>query len=159
DCPPHFWIERESEFLICGTERAEQQALRMGHSHHRVFRTSGMILKSKFYERRSPNVAAERGRLGLDPTLPTGLVLFGGHGSGTMLDIAERFSKSAAAGTMEKVQLIMLCGHNQKLHDELKSMHTRFPMRVEGFTQDVAHYMSLSDFFIGKPGPGSISEA
>src|SRR5215467_5842354 len=25
DCPPHFWMEEESEFLICGTERAEQQ--------------------------------------------------------------------------------------------------------------------------------------
>jgi len=28
-----------------------------------------------------------------------------------------------------------------------------------GFTQDVDCYMALSDFFIGKPGPGSISEA
>jgi len=32
-------------------------------------------------------------------------------------------------------------------------------MFVEGFTRDVPHYMALSDFFIGKPGPGSISEA
>lgn len=32
-------------------------------------------------------------------------------------------------------------------------------MLVEGFTSDVAHYMRLADFFIGKPGPGSISEA
>ena len=32
-------------------------------------------------------------------------------------------------------------------------------MQVEGFTTNVAHYMALSDFFIGKPGPGSISEA
>lgn len=32
-------------------------------------------------------------------------------------------------------------------------------MLVEGFTRAVAHYMRLADFFIGKPGPGSISEA
>jgi 1,2-diacylglycerol 3-beta-galactosyltransferase len=32
-------------------------------------------------------------------------------------------------------------------------------MLVEGFTPNVAHYMSLADFFVGKPGPGSISEA
>ena len=32
-------------------------------------------------------------------------------------------------------------------------------MLVEGFTSDVARYMRLADFFIGKPGPGSISEA
>jgi 1,2-diacylglycerol 3-beta-galactosyltransferase len=32
-------------------------------------------------------------------------------------------------------------------------------MFVEGFTGDVPYYMELSDFFIGKPGPGCISEA
>jgi len=30
---------------------------------------------------------------------------------------------------------------------------------VEGFTKDVNRYMHLADFFIGKPGPGSVSEA
>src|SRR5262249_35044258 len=115
DCPPHFWIERESEFLICGTERAEQQALAMGHARHRVFRTSGMILKPKFYEKRAPNVAVERRRLGLDPFLPTGIVLFGGHGSAAMLDIAERMNDYAANETARRVQFIMICGHNEKL--------------------------------------------
>jgi 1,2-diacylglycerol 3-beta-galactosyltransferase len=30
---------------------------------------------------------------------------------------------------------------------------------VEGFTPEIAYFMRLSDFFIGKPGPGSLSEA
>ena len=159
DTPPHFWIESESEFLICGTERAEQQALAIGHSRHRVFRTSGMILKPKFYEKRAPNLAAERERMGLHADLPTGIVLFGGHGSSAMLDIAEGLNRTAATARTPRLQLIMICGHNQKLRDQLLAMSTRFPMLVEGFTSDVAHYMSLADFFIGKPGPGSISEA
>ena len=33
------------------------------------------------------------------------------------------------------------------------------PRYVEGFTPEIPYYMSLADFFIGKPGPGSISEA
>src|SRR5204863_9722805 len=33
------------------------------------------------------------------------------------------------------------------------------PMFIEGFTREVPFYMELADFFIGKPGPGSISEA
>jgi 1,2-diacylglycerol 3-beta-galactosyltransferase len=32
-------------------------------------------------------------------------------------------------------------------------------MHVVEFTPDIPYYMSLADFFVGKPGPGSISEA
>jgi 1,2-diacylglycerol 3-beta-galactosyltransferase len=32
-------------------------------------------------------------------------------------------------------------------------------MFVEGFTTEVPYYMHLADFMIGKPGPGSVSEA
>jgi len=43
DYPPHFWMEKESEYLICGTQRARQQALEMGHVSEKVFEVSGMI--------------------------------------------------------------------------------------------------------------------
>ena len=154
DCPPHFWIEPESEFLICGTERALEQALDMGHPRHHVFRTSGMILKPKFYERPRLDVPAERERLGLSANLPTGIVLFGGHGAPVMAEIGLQLDAIPRG-----VQLIMICGHNQKLYAQLSAMRTHRPMFVAGFTTNVAHYMALSDFFIGKPGPGSISEA
>lgn len=154
DCPPHFWMEPESEFLICGTERAEQQAFDMGHARHRVFRTSGMILKSKFYEKMSIDVVAERKRMGLDSSLPTGIVMFGGHGAPVMTEIAKKLDQSSS-----EVQLIMICGHNKKLFSDLKELQTKKPLLVEGFTREVAYYMSLADFFVGKPGPGSISEA
>ena len=41
----------------------------------------------------------------------------------------------------------------------LRQRRTRIPMLVEGFTTRIPYYMHLSDFFIGKPGPGSLSEA
>jgi hypothetical protein len=154
DYPPHFWMERESEYLICGTERAEQQAFLLGHDRSHVFLASGMIMKPKFYQKTAVNRAEERKGLGLDPYLPTGIVLFGGHGSSTMLDIVKRLD----AGK-NRMQLILICGKNQKLLDSIKALNTRFPKFVEGFTQNVDYYMALSDFFIGKPGPGSISEA
>jgi 1,2-diacylglycerol 3-beta-galactosyltransferase len=80
--------------------------------------------------------------------------MFGGHGAPVMADIADRIDAAAS-----EVQMILICGHNKKLCAELSAGRTRRPMRVEGFTTNVAHYMALSDFFIGKPGPGSISEA
>ena len=71
-----------------------------------------------------------------------------------MLDIAKRLDQANAG-----VQLILICGHNQKLAGQLKSLRTKKPILVEGFTANVEYYMALADFFIGKPGPGSISEA
>jgi hypothetical protein len=151
DYPPHFWIERQAQYLICGTDRAARQALALGHPTERVFRTSGMILRPKFYEPLTSDRGAERERLGLDPKLPTGLVLFGGEGSSAMLNIAHRVTVPA--------QFIFICGKNRKLAERLRQLKTKFPKYVEGFTSEIPHYMHLSDFFIGKPGPGSISEA
>ena len=154
DYPPHFWIERESEYIIVATERAKQQALAMGHSSDRIFETSGMVLKPKFYQKCAVDRVSERKRLGLESDCPTGIVLFGGHGSRVMVNIVKRLDESNSG-----VQLILLCGHNQKLAAELRELKTKKPMLVQGFTTNVESYMALADFFIGKPGPGSISEA
>src|SRR5256714_5962436 len=56
-------------------------------------------------------------------------------------------------------QLLLICGHNQKLAARLRAMPHAAPMFVEGFTKEVPRYMQLADYFIGKPGPGSLSEA
>ncbi len=154
DYPPHFWIEKESEYVIVGTDRARQQALTMGHAADHIFQTSGMILKPKFYEKTNVDRVAERKRLGLEPDCPTGIVLFGGHGSQVMIDITKKLNEGDSG-----VQLILICGHNQKLAAKLKELPTKKPIAVVGFAQNVEYYMALSDFFIGKPGPGSISEA
>jgi hypothetical protein len=154
DYPPHFWIEPESEYIIAGTERARQQALAVGHASDHIFQTSGMILKPSFYEPTTVDRVAERQRLGLEPDCPTGIVLFGGHGPKVMLDITRKLNEGGSG-----VQLILVCGHNQKLAAQLKKLPTRKPILVLGFTHSVDYYMALADFFIGKPGPGSISEA
>jgi 1,2-diacylglycerol 3-beta-galactosyltransferase len=160
DYPPHFWIERapaaaaQRQYLICGSDRAVQQARSMGHADDRIFRASGMILHPRFYGAPVENRVAERERLGLRPGLPTGLVLFGGHGSNVMLEIAERLDESPL-----DLQLIFVCGKNDKLANALRARKSRIPCFVEGFTTRVNEYMQLADFFIGKPGPGSVSEA
>ncbi len=154
DYPPHFWMERESEYIIAGSERARQQALNLGLPADHIFLTSGMILKPKFYEKISVDRVAERKKLGLEADCPTGIVLFGGHGSQVMIDITRRLNEAASG-----VQLILICGHNEKLAAQLKKLATKKPIAVVGFAQNVEYYMALADFFVGKPGPGSISEA
>lgn len=157
DYPPHFWIEprkTQEQWFICGTERARQQAKELGHSDDRVYQTSGMILHPRFYEKLDIDREAERKKLGLRNDLPVGLVLFGGYGSTRMLDIARKVSEAELP-----IQLIFICGKNEKLRQKLQKMSLNFPAVIEGFTSEVPYYMQLADFFIGKPGPGSISEA
>jgi hypothetical protein len=154
DYPPHFWIEPQEQFFICGSERAVRQAAEMGIRPDRVFRVSGMILHPRFYQPIVCDRGGERARRGLDPNVPTGLVLFGGQGSEAMLEIAERLDAASL-----DLQLVFICGRNEKLAETLRRRRGRLRSFVEGFTKQVPFYMHLCDFLIGKPGPGSLSEA
>ena len=63
------------------------------------------------------------------------------------------------AAALPNRQLVLICGHNRKLRGKLESRAHAAPVFIEGFTTEVPRYMQLADYFIGKPGPGSISEA
>ena len=150
DYPPHFWQERQEQFVVCGSAMAVSQAEAMGYPPERIFRTSGMILKPQFYrDRADPHLTREG--LGLQPDIPTGLIMFGGYGSKTALSIVNRLQNSTP-----KVQTIVICGHNEPLRQALSGKER---CATVGFTNSVSDYMRLADFFMGKPGPGSVSEA
>ena len=110
DYPPHFWIERQDQYVICGSERAVAQAREMGISPDRILRTSGMIVHPNFYEPLKINRDAERTRLGLRPDVLTGLVLFGGEGSKESVHVAQALNRAEC-----RVQLILLCGKNKEV--------------------------------------------
>jgi Glycosyltransferase family 28 C-terminal domain len=159
DYPPHFWMEPprtgQAQYVICGTDKAVEQALALGYERSHVFRVSGMILSPSFYELTSLGTeerAAARAGLGFQAEGPIGLILFGGQGAAVMYDVARR---------LRGRQLLLVCGHNAKLADKLRRYAPEHgaPIFVEGFTKEVPRYMQLADYFIGKPGPGSISEA
>ena len=68
-----------------------------------------------------------------------------------MLEIARRLPANAA-----HLHLRAQPANSPRRSAALPSSAPRF---IEGFTSEIPYYMHLSDFFIGKPGPGSISEA
>jgi 1,2-diacylglycerol 3-beta-galactosyltransferase len=155
DCPPHFWIEPETKsYFICGTERATNQASNLGVSKDYIIQTSGLSVHPRFYQPISSDRRNEIKRLGLDPDKITAIVSFGGKGCTTMLDIARSLECIS-----HKIQVIFLCGSNKKLEQALKERPTRLKQHIQGFTEDVPYFMNLADFFIGKPGSISVSEA
>jgi UDP-N-acetylglucosamine:LPS N-acetylglucosamine transferase len=151
DLPPNFWIEpRQAQHYICGTDHAVAQARAAGCDPAAVHAVSGMIMHPDHYHEAAVDRRAELVKLGFDPERRTGIVMFGGHGAPVMRRIAKR---------LHDVQLILVCGHNAALVEKLRAMRPEAPRLVLGFTSQMRYFMRLSDFFIGKPGPGSISEA
>jgi UDP-N-acetylglucosamine:LPS N-acetylglucosamine transferase len=151
DYPPNFWIERgQVQHLICGTPRALAQARAAGYPEQHIHATSGMIISPEFYRPAEIDRVAEQRKLGLLPGRMTGLVMFGAHGSNVMQSIARQ---------LEDTPLILICGHNHALAERLRAMKFAAPRVIVGFTPQIQYYMRLTDFLIGKPGPGSISEA
>jgi 1,2-diacylglycerol 3-beta-galactosyltransferase len=152
DYPPHFWMEDQDQFVICGTPKAAKQARATGfYAEDRIFEVSGMILKESFYQFSGPESPTLAG-LGLTEGKPTALIMFGGNGSFRATQtILGQFEKARL-----DLQAIVMCGNNRRLLDSLEG---RRGVHAVGFVDNVADYMRIADFFIGKPGPGSLSEA
>lgn len=159
DHPPHFWFEPGvGQHLICGTDHAVQQARAAGCPDDRLHRVSGMVLRPDFYDLDQDihldgaplDRAGERAAACLPASAPVGLVMFGGQGSKRMLDIARQ---------LHDQPLILICGHNAALADQLRALPATAPRVVLGYTPQVRRWMQLADWFVGKPGPGSLSEA
>jgi Glycosyltransferase family 28 C-terminal domain/Monogalactosyldiacylglycerol (MGDG) synthase len=155
DFPPRFWIEPgNKQYVICGTEKAVEQARAMGKDESHVFATSGMILRPDFYLGNGTNPVALRRELSLRTDLATGMMLFGGFGSKVMYEIAERLETAGLP-----LQLIVICGRNEELAEKFRARAWKLPVHVVGFTKEVHRLMYAADFLIGKPGPGSVAEA
>lgn len=154
DYPPAFWLEPETQsYVLCPSKKAVEQANALGVKQEHIVKTSGISIHPAFYKSIECDRTSERQKLGLDPNCLTGLVLFGGYGSKVMLDIAKQLESFG-----QKLQLIFICGRNEELTTQLRASQGSQRRVVTGFTKDIPYYMHLADFFISKPGSGSLSK-
>jgi len=152
---PAVWFPRHGRyFAICGTDESYNQVVRKGHPPERTFKTTGLLIRPAFLEPPPRDRAAALTALGLDPAIPVACMLYGGNGSRRMLALAESLLPKPP-----NIQIIFLCGRDAALADALRARAWPFPTLVEGFTPAVHKYLGVSNLFIGKPGPASVSEA
>jgi hypothetical protein len=158
DLPPNFWAAPgTAQHLVCGTDFAAEQARAQGLPPAQVHRAAGMLLHPSFHTEAPLDAnerEAERLRLGLPCHEPVGLVMFGGQGARVMKRIAR---------DLPTQPLILMCGRHAALAETLRSeaqISSGAAARVVvEYTPQVARWMQMADYFIGKPGPGSLSEA
>jgi 1,2-diacylglycerol 3-beta-galactosyltransferase len=56
-------------------------------------------------------------------------------------------------------QLVVICGRNHKLYDELSAADWPIPTVVNGFVHNMPDWMAACDCIITKAGPGTIAES
>ncbi len=94
-----------------------------------------------------------REALGLDQSMPVVLLMGGGDGMGRL----ELTAREIAFSNLP-VQLIVVCGRNQRVKHNLEFINPRIPMRVFGFVDNVPELMGAADILVTKAGPGTIAE-
>lgn len=92
----------------------------------------------------------------LNPQLPTLLLSAGALGQDEAAFTVERL-----LALRHDVQVIVVCGRNSDLRQRIEGLtaQRRQRYRVLGYTDDMHHWMKLSDLYIGKPGGLTSSEA
>ena len=108
---PGYWYQPaiEQHYLI-GCQGLKKKALASGVAPADLRDISGMIIDPRFYDTEPIDRDQLLTSLGLDPSLPTGVISFGSQGTVNVLKSAKRIAEANIP-----VNLICLCGHNEKL--------------------------------------------
>jgi len=103
----------------------------------------------------APDRGSAAAALGLDPQRTTVLLMSGGAGAGLQQSLVQSLLANHSA-----LQIIVLTGRNQGLHDTLRTIEAFYPtrLRVVGYTDEVYRLMACADLAITKPGGLSTSE-
>ncbi|WP_312468838.1 MGDG synthase family glycosyltransferase [Neobacillus sp.] len=149
-----YWIHRYTDQYIVGSSLVRHALNRQGIADSKIADT-GIPIKSKFYEHYSRKDLSIK--YGLDFDLPTIMVMGGGHGM--IRDGLLTFRELDALP--QPIQLIIVCGHNEKLRHQLKEelKDSKHCIHLTGYIDYVHELMAISDFIITKPGGITISEA
>lgn len=154
ECFPKIWIVSKKQNILCCSERIVQQALDSGLDAAQIHKLSGMPIGSNFYFSGNLDQKVLRKTFGLNPDIPTGLVLFGSYGNNDMLSIAKHMNNCHYP-----IQMVFVCGHSTELRKKLQALKVSYTLITTGFIDHVDQYMRCADFIIGKPGGLSVAEA
>jgi 1,2-diacylglycerol 3-beta-galactosyltransferase len=103
-----------------------------------------------------------RSELGLNPNLPTVLVVGGGDGMGGIAEIAKALgTKLGEISDEPSYQMVVVCGNNKEAKETLSEMYWGKGVKVfvQGFVNNMDEWMNASDALVTKAGPGTIAEA
>jgi len=150
-----FWVYPDTNKYIVGSEDVRDRLIASGVSASRI-EVTGIPVRQEFLANYDREALARKH--GLDPKLPTALIMGGGCGlfGGDLVKHMQSLELMS-----RQMQFIVVCGSNERLRQQMteyaqKSKH-RF--MVTGYIDYVHEVMAISDLIVTKPGGLTISEA
>ncbi len=154
DYVPHsYWLYDEIDYYIVPSEEVALRLSKKGVEPARI-NNFGIPFSPRFNKNISRDEAIKS--LGLNPGMPTLLIMGGGHGLGPIKTIVRALDEIKL-----DFQEIIVCGSNKKLYRYLKK---RMVKRLKdillfGYSNNIDTLMGISDLIITKPGGITTAEA
>ncbi len=148
-----FWVFPEVDYYLVGSEELAAQCRGFGIGMERV-RITGIPIDEGFnciYDK-----IMIRKQLGLDPDIPTILIMGGGLGMGPLAEALR-----ALGSNKNFCQLIVVTGENNVLREKLTKEAQKLTCNVKifGFVDNIPQLMAASDIMVGKAGGLTCAEA
>jgi len=147
-----FWFYPKVDKIIVPTEGAYQRALRY-HVPPYKLKIVGLPISQKFCAPAGDKNEL-REALGWQKDLTTVLVVGGGEGMGPLGDIARGIASSGLP-----IQMVVVCGRNEVLCEQLSKTQWPIPTQVYGFVTNMPDLMRAANLIVTKAGPSSVVEA
>lgn len=153
---PLAWFCPQVDLCVVPNEAAVHRARAAGLSAEQM-RVVGMPVSGRFHPVERLAKPRWRQQLSLDPDQPTVLLVGGGEGVGSLGEIALAVADELAAEGHG--QLVVICGRNEHLRQQLAQRMWPIPVTVQGFVTNMPDWMGAADLIITKAGPSTIAEA
>ncbi len=146
------WFDNRADVICVPTEKARRRALKYKMPEEKL-RVVGLPVADR-YCKPIGSKSELRKTLGWPVDKPIVLMVGGGEGMGPLAKTAAEVDASGL-----DLGLVIVCGRNQLLKQNLESQKWGNPTFVYGFTRDMPDFMRAADYIITKAGPGTIAEA
>lgn len=148
------WIHQGVDLYIVGCKEVFKGLVSRGIEPERI-KVTGIPVSPRF--ERSLNRTEIAAKLGLDPNLPTLLIMGGAYG---VLEGAKETCR-IFADLDYPLQSVVVCGHDEKIYKSLADVieKARNHMVHFGYVDNVEELMTAADIIITKAGGLTVSEA
>lgn len=148
-----YWPHEKIDTYVVPAEPIRNTLVDFGVSNENI-KTFGIPLDPKFLHKLDKDKIYQN--LGLQKGIPCILVMGGGRGIGPIEKMVKMIDSLS-----DQLQLIIVCGTNEKLHRWCSSHKPRFKHNVIpfGYVDNIHELMEVSDVIITKPGGLTTQEA